>query len=108
MLYGWSFPENPIKSRGLIYRIMKKLFLGMALACVAIAFTSCGDTEMCYKITVKTKILGIENSTTYYERATKNNIKDKEDELKAALEATGVSEDAITISSVAAPDSNCE
>ena len=61
----------------------------MALACVAIAFTSCGDTEMCYKITVKTKILGIENSTTYYERATKNNIKDKEDELKAALEATG-------------------
>ena len=76
--------------------------------CRNIAFTSCGDTEMCYKITVKTKILGIENSTTYYERATKNNIKDREDELKAALEATGVSEDAITISSVAAPDSNCE
>ena len=87
---------------------MKKLFYGMALACIAMAFSSCGDTEMCYKITVKTKILGIENSTTYYEKATKNNIKDKEYELKAALEATGISDDAITISSVAVPDSNCE
>lgn len=108
LLYGWSFPENPIKSRDLNFRIMKKLFFGIALACVAMAFSSCADKEMCYKVTVTTKILGIENSTTSYHRATKNDIKEVEERLKAAAVAAGADESTIKISSVAVPDTNCQ
>lgn len=80
----------------------------MAIACAAMAFTSCADKEMCYKVTVTTKILGIENSSTSYHRATKNDIKEVEERLRAAAVAAGADKNTIKVSSVAVPDTNCQ
>lgn len=80
----------------------------MAMAFIAMVFTSCGDTEMCYKITIKGTILSQEYTATHYERTTKNNIKEVEERLKAGAVLLGVDEKTIKISSVAVPDTNCQ
>lgn len=87
---------------------MKKLVFAAALACIGLAFSSCGDVQKCYEITVTYNLLGQEISATSHVRCTKNELKDAEAEVKANLTAVGVSEDVITIKSKAVPDSNCE
>lgn len=87
---------------------MKKIFLGVAFVCAALAFTSCGDTEMCYEITTKYTLLGKEISATSHVKTTKNDIKEAEERAKAALVAAGIDESIISVSSKSVPDSNCE
>ncbi len=87
---------------------MKKLVFAVAMACVGLAFSSCGNVEKCYEITVTYTLLGQEYSVTSYARCTKNELKDAEAEVKATLTAVGISEDIITVSSKAVPDTNCE
>ena len=53
---------------------MKKLFYGAALMFAALTFTSCGNTEMCYKVTTTYKLLGEEISTVEYLWVTKNQL----------------------------------
>lgn len=87
---------------------MKKLFYGAALMFAALTFTSCGNTEMCYKVTTTYKLLGEEISTVEYLWVTKNQLKDAEADAKEALEAIGISKDAIEVTSVPALDDQCE
>lgn len=84
---------------------MKKLVFAAALACMGLAFSSCGDVQKCYEIKVTYTLAGLEMSTTIHERCTKNELKDVEDRVKETLPA--LSEN-ITIKSQAVPDSNCE
>ena len=86
---------------------MKKLFYGAALMFAALTFTSCGNTEMCYKVTTTYKLLGEEISTVEYLWVTKNQLKDAEADIKSALVAIGVSEDVIEVSSVPALNGEC-
>ena len=87
---------------------MKKLVFAVAMACVGLAFSSCGNVEKCYEITVTYTLFGQEDSVTSYARCTKNELKNTKAEVKATLTAVGISEDIITVSSKAVPDTNCE
>lgn len=87
---------------------MKKLFYGSALLFAALTFTSCGNTEMCYKVTTTYKLLGEEISTVDYVWITKNQLKESEADAKEALEAIGISKDAIKVTSVPALNSDCD
>lgn len=87
---------------------MKKLFYGVSLLLVAFVFASCGNTEMCYKVTTTYKLLGEEISTVEYLWVTKNQLKDAETDAKEALEAIGISKDAIEVTSVPALNSDCD
>lgn len=85
---------------------MKKLFFGMAMAFVAMAFTSCGDMKGCYEITQK---IGDSELTGYY-YGTKDdadlmvaNLK-KAAEIQAAI--TGV-EVKVTKRKVSKSESDC-
>ncbi|MBO7233483.1 MAG: hypothetical protein J6V13_00625 [Paludibacteraceae bacterium] len=86
---------------------MKKLFYGVSLLLVAFVFASCGNTEMCYKVTTTYKLLGQEMSTVDYLWITKNQLRDAEADIKSALVAIGVSEDVIEVSSVPALNGEC-
>ncbi|MBO4362522.1 MAG: hypothetical protein J6T76_07260 [Paludibacteraceae bacterium] len=67
---------------------MKKLLIACA-AVLALGLTSCGDTQMCYKVTSTYKALGVEMTTTDYVWTTKNDLKTYESKAKAAAELLG-------------------
>lgn len=87
---------------------MKKLFYGAALLCAVLSFSSCGNTEMCYKVTTTYELAGKEYSSSSYVWITKNQIKDKEAEAKEFLTAMGIDEDIIKVTSVPTLNSDCE
>lgn len=88
---------------------MKKLVFAAVLACMGLAFSSCGDVQKCYEITATYKgLLGEATTKPFYVTCTKNELKDEEARIKDILVAGGISEDVITLNSKAVPDSNCE
>ncbi len=78
---------------------MKKFAIACAVVmATALSLTSCGDTQYCYEVKITTTVLGIENTTTTYMWATSNELDTYIASQKAALEKTGISEDAIKTS----------
>lgn len=77
---------------------MKKTMIACALVLSAIAFSSCGDTNRCYEVTLKVNS-AISLETTTYFWGTKNELDTYKDNLKAAQIKLGIDEKTITISS---------
>lgn len=59
-----------------IVLIMKKVLFGIAIACVAFAFSSCenADEARCWKITYSITAGNSSTEVTYYEYASKNEV----------------------------------
>ena len=74
---------------------MKKMIIACAVV-LAACLSSCGDTNYCYEVTVKTNVL-VETSTTHYFWGTSNELDAFKDELRKGQEAIGISKDAIEI-----------
>ena len=71
-----------------------------AIACAVLlsgVLSSCGDTNYCYELKTEVTILGITTSSVSYVWGTSNDLDVAIDEAEAALEATGVSKDAYSI-----------
>ena len=71
-----------------------------AIACAVLlsgVLSSCGDTNYCYELKTEVTILGITTSSVSYVWGTSNELDVAIDEAEAALEATGVSKDAYSI-----------
>lgn len=73
-----------------------------AIACVAVlatamSLTSCGDTNYCYEITAKAKVLGMEASYPYYEWCTSNELDTRKEAIKQSLLKLGADENTISI-----------
>ena len=73
-----------------------------AIACVAVlatamSLTSCGDTNYCYEITAKAKVLGMEASYPYYEGCTSNELDTRKEAIKQSLLKLGADENTISI-----------
>ena len=75
---------------------MKKVNFAFAIVLAGV-FTSCGDTNYCYELTTKVTILGTTTSAVSYVWGTSNELDAAIAEAKAALEATGVSKDAYSV-----------
>ena len=76
---------------------MKKFAIACAVVlATTLSLTSCGDTNYCYEVTVKTNVL-VEASTTHYFWGTSNELDAFKDELRKGQEAIGISKDAIEI-----------
>lgn len=66
---------------------MKKLVFAAVLACMGLAFSSCGDTPGCYEITQK---IGDSKKTTYYFYGTKDDVELYIANLEKAAEVSPV------------------
>lgn len=72
---------------------MKKFAIACAIV-LAAGLSSCGDTNMCYEVSVK--VTGVPELKSYY-WGTSNDLKAYEQDLKDKQKALGISEDAITV-----------
>lgn len=77
---------------------MKKFFVACAIVLGAGLFSSCGDTNFCYEVTVTVNLLGAHSSTTYF-WGTSNELKAYEADLKKTQTDLGIDENTIQISS---------
>lgn len=77
---------------------MKKILIACA-AVLALALTSCNDTNYCYEITTTASAGGFSYSATTRAWCTKNEIKAAEAQAKEAAKKAGASEDAIKVTS---------
>lgn len=77
---------------------MKKFAVACAVVlATAMSLTSCGDTNYCYEITAKAKVLGIEASYPYYEWCTSNELDTRKETIKQSLLKLGADENTISI-----------
>ena len=74
---------------------MKKTIIACAVV-LAACLSSCGDTNYCYEVTVKTNVL-VETSTTHYFWGTSNELDAFMEKLRKGEEAKGFPSDAIEI-----------
>ena len=70
---------------------MKKMIIACAVV-LAACLSSCGDTNYCYEVTVKTNVL-VEASTTHYFWGTSNELDAAISAAEAELEKAGISKD---------------
>ena len=75
---------------------MKKIVIACAVLLAGV-LSSCGDTNYCYELTTTVNLLGVTSSTVTYIWGTSNELDVAIDETEAALEASGLSKDAFSI-----------
>lgn len=75
---------------------MKKIVIACAVLLAGV-LSSCGDTNYCYELTTTVNLLGVTSSTVTYIWGTSNELDVAIDEAEAALEASGLSKDAFSI-----------
>lgn len=75
---------------------MRKIIIACAVLLTGI-LSSCGDTNYCYELTTTVNLLGVTSSTVAYIWGTSNELDVAIDEAEAALEASGLSKDAFSI-----------
>lgn len=75
---------------------MKKIVIACAVVLAGV-LSSCGDTNYCYEITQQYSVLDSEHITTTYMWGTSNELDAMIDDIKASLEAMGLSKDAYIV-----------